>query len=301
MDQKQIDELNKKLSEISEDDLREKERQQIQKNEEDFEKFSLALDKGECIYCGHAISHFSTKKPCFHWLLNPKGLKKKHFPILFEKKGFRELNTYLRWVANSDKLAQNINDLVEEKSSKKFIEETIKFKNLEWSFSCADSDRKGHEKAHKGSMPHYHFQMKVDGSVTINFNAFHIPFTDFDEFSFAVEAGKLDRLKAKRTRDAGMQTVFDHLEEEAFGDALTYTTDEASEALNTEILIQANPGSTISGKDIADLLQERERTGLSMAVLAKRLSNATVQSFTSPGDGVPKMAQRSGGRGKAPV
>ena len=45
------------------------------------------------------------------------------------------LNPYLRWVANScSKPIQNINDLVVDKSPKKVIEETIRYKNLEWSF-----------------------------------------------------------------------------------------------------------------------------------------------------------------------
>ena len=299
MDQKSIDDFNKILAAIPIEELREKEVKQQKQNAKVFENFERALQDGKCYYCEYPISHFSPKKPCFHWLLKPKGFKKRHFPILFEEKSYRALNTYLRWVANTDKFGQNINDLVEEQSSNRFIEETIKYRNLEWSFSCSDSDRKGHSEAHKGSMPHYHFQMKVDGNVIINYNAFHIPFTDHDELSFAIEAGRFDVLESFRRHDAGMQTLLEQMgSTDDFVDALRYTEDEAEAAFKTDIFIQADPGTTISGNDLADLFEERKRTGDSMAKLVKKLKNVTVQTTVSPAKGVPEIAKRSGGRAK---
>lgn len=299
MDQNRIDAFNKRLASMPVAELQGKSEAQRLKIEADFNGFKDNLKNGQCFYCKNPISHFAAKKPCLHWLLKPKGFKKKHFPTLYEKCGFRHLNTYLRWVANTEQIAQNINDLVAEQSSTKFIEETISYKNIEWSFSCSESDRKGHSGAHKGAVPHYHFQMKVDGSVIINYNAFHIPFTDYDDFSFAVEEGKFDMIKAARTYDAGMQAIFDHMALDAeFVDTLRYTEDESNAAFNTNILIHADPGTTISGDDLADLFEERKRTGISLASLAKKLKNASVEAYISPGEGVPEIAKRSGGRKK---
>lgn len=296
-DKERIDRINANLASMSAEDIAEMQALQLKKTAEDFEKFKEALSKDKCYYCGHPLTHFSPKKPCLHWLLKPKGFKKKHFPLLFEQNGFRQINTYLRWVANSLEVGKNINDLVEEQSSNKFIEETITYKNLEWSFSCSESDRNGHAQAHKGSIPHYHFQMKADGNVVINFNAFHIPFTDYDEYSFAVDAGKFPQVRGIRTYDIGMQTILDQMEnDEALASSLRYTKNVEDASLHTDIFIQAAPGETISGDDLAKLFEERERTGESMASLAKRLNNVSVQTVIGPGEGVPKIAGRDGGR-----
>lgn len=300
MDDERIQNFNKKLKEIPLKILQEKEAEQQKKNAKDFENLKSALENGNCYLCGHAISHFTTKKPCLHWLLKPKGFKKKHFPILYGNKSFRSINTYLRWVANTDKIAQNINDLIEEKDSSKFIEETIVYRGFEWSFSCSESDRTGHANAHKGSMPHYHFQMKEDGRVFINYNAFHIPFTDYDEYSFALEAGKFDLIKNFRSFDAGMQTLLDQIANtDDFLDHLRYSENKADAALSTEFFIEADPGTTISGDEIAELLEERRRTGVSLGKLAKKLKNVTIHAIASPGTGVPEIAKRSGGRRNA--
>jgi hypothetical protein len=183
---------------------------------------------------------------------------------LYEQKSFHQLEAYLRWVANCDKPFKNINDLVEEKSSTKFIEETIRYKNIEWSFSCSHGDRAGHKDKHEGRMPHYHFQMKVDGNVVINYNGFHIPFDDYDEFSFAVKADKFDRLKARHVQGAGMQSMFDHMSPEEIVDGMRYAENENDAELDVGIMIQADEGTTISGEDIADMLEERKRTGVSI-------------------------------------
>lgn len=296
---KRYDRFDAWLKEQPIEELAANEKAQREKNDKDFERLKDALAEGKCSYCGNDLTHFSTKKPCLHWLLKPKGFKKKHFPLLYEGHCFRSINTYLRWVANSDGFGQNINDLVAERQSGKFIEETIKYKNLEWSFSCSETDRVGHKEAHKGSMPHYHFQMKVDGNVVINYNAFHIPFTEYDEFSFAVEAGRFQRLKSVKGHDAGMQAIFDAMEgNPEFAEVLEYTEDEDGAAFSTDIFITAEPGTHISGDALADLFEERERTGKSMAQLAKKLPNTTVETFISPGKGIPEMAVRSGGRRK---
>jgi hypothetical protein len=82
--------------------------------------------------------------------------------------------SFLRWCANQDKLLSNINDLEAEKSDKKIIYYTVKWKNIEWTFDCSPNDFKGHE-GRTVNFPHFHFQMRIDGRQFINVNDFHIP------------------------------------------------------------------------------------------------------------------------------
>ena len=56
--------------------------------------------------------------------------------------GFNHMQAFLRWVATEEAFAKNINDLADEGTGK-FIELTIKYKTLEWSFSCSESDYHG--------------------------------------------------------------------------------------------------------------------------------------------------------------
>lgn len=293
-----IKNFNEYLNSIPLEKLHAEGDKQHKKDEEDFQELKTALAEGRCNYCGNPLSHFSEKKPCFHWLLKPNGFKKRHFPLLYEQKSFHQLEAYLRWVANCDKPMKNINDLIEEKSSSKFIEETIRYKNIEWSFSCSHGDRAGHKDRHEGQMPHYHFQMKVDGNVVINYNGFHIPFDDYDEFSFAVKADKFDRLKARHVQGAGMQAMLDHMSPEEIVDNMRHAENEEDAELDVGIMIQADEGTTISGDDIADMIEERKRTGVSMAKLVQRLKNVKVQTVISPGPGVPEIASRKRNRGK---
>ena len=290
--------LNDYLNSLSPEQLAKESEKEHQINERDFQELKTALLKGRCNYCGYPLTHFSERKPCFHWLLKPKGFKKKHFPLLFKNKGFHRLEAYLRWVANCEKPFKNINDLVEEKSSSKVIEETIKYKHLEWSFSCSQGDLAGHKDRQEGRVPHFHFQMKVNGNVIINYNGFHIPFDDYDKFSFAVKNDKFDRLKAKHIHGAGMQTVFDHMTPEELIDGMRYTDDEENADFNVGIMIKADKGTTISGDDIANMIEERKRTGVSMAKLVQRLKNVKAQTIITPGQGVPEIAARKKNRGK---
>jgi hypothetical protein len=293
-----LEALNCKLNSMPAEEIQEQEKKQLEKTKLDFRNFCDALSQGRCHYCDQVLGHFSQWQPCYHWLLKPKGFKKKHFPILFEVMGFRQINTYLRWVANSEHRFQNINDLECEKSEGKFIEESIAYKKFEWSFSCSYIDRVGHSNSQAANFPHYHFQMRIDGMQFINYSDFHIPFSDYDEFSFAVEEGKIDRLRAQRTFDAGMQEVF--AQEIATGnifDSLQYTKDEENAAFNTEIILIADEGTYISGEEIARLFEEREQTGVSLAKLAKKLPNVSLKTYTTAGKGVPKIAARSKRKG----
>lgn len=288
--------FNKLLNNIPIEELQAKSHQDLEKNLQDFQKLKEHLLREECVYCGKPISYFSKDSPCFHWLLNPKGFKKKFFPLIYREKGFHQLEAYLRWIANCDKPMQNINDLVEEKSSTKFIEETIKYKNIEWSLSCSYGDLEGHANAHEGKEPHYHFQMKVNGNVMINYNGFHIPFNYYDDFCFAVKRGDFERLKDAPFVGAGMQSLLDNATPEELIDKMESANDIDSAQLHVSIVIEADEGSLISGDEIADLIEEKKRTGVPLAKLVQKLKNVKIRTIISPGPGVPEITPRSKNR-----
>jgi len=222
--QEKIQRMNKSLDSCSIEELQACADEHNKKARQDFEKLKNLLNEGKCSFCNRDITHFDEKIPCFHWLLwEVKDLKKKHFPLLFEQKGFHQTLTYLRWVANSEKPFVNINDLVEEGKSTNIIDVTIRYKNLEWSFVCSESDKQGHQGAQEGKNPHYHFQMKKDCYVVVNYNGFHLPFIDYDDFCFAMAQGKFDKLHASDGKATGIQTILDTTEPEKLIDNITHT------------------------------------------------------------------------------
>jgi len=292
-------ELNKFLESFSDEELSERNKKEAVKTEADFIALRDALAIGKCSLCGYPITQFSEKKPCLHWLLKTKGFKKRHFPLLFEKYCFHRMDAYLRWVANTDVPLKNINDLVEEKTSSKKIELTIRYKNLEWSFSCSESDYRGHKDKHEGKMPHYHFQMKIDDRVVINYGGFHIPFNDEDFFGFSISEGKISKLAYKHIHGAGMQELLDNFSPDELLDQMIRAENYDDAQLHTSTLVEAAPGTTMSGTDIANLYKEHKETGVPMAKLIRKLPNVKVMSVISPGPGVPDLAKRKPCRRKS--
>ena len=105
--------------------------------EAEYQRFLDHFGRDSCYLCERPLASFSKTSPCPHWLLKPKGFKKNDLPAVAERYGFYQIQSFLRWVANQDGFAKNINDLPEEGSGSKLFEVTIKYKNLEWAFSCA--------------------------------------------------------------------------------------------------------------------------------------------------------------------
>lgn len=140
------------------------------------------------------LEHFISKKvPCPHWLLKPKGFKKNDLPAITEYYGFFQIQSFLRWVANQDGFARNINDLIDEGTGSKLFEVTIKYKNLEWAFSCAESDFQGHLTSQHSKHSHYHFQMRIDRRPFINYSDFHLPFSERDIINIEAIRANPDR------------------------------------------------------------------------------------------------------------
>jgi len=295
--QKIADDFKNVFSRLSKEEIAELNEKQARTVQESHARFSAAFEKGSCSICGKPLKTFCTSSPCVHWLLRPNGFKKKHLSVLSEKFGYFQIESYLKWVANTESLIKNINDLKEEQNIKKIFELTIRFQNLEWSFTCAPTDLHGHGGNHS-NFPHYHMQMKIEGRLFISFGDAHLPFSEQDLFQLAMYSQDEIPVLKGYGPNAGFQAF---MEMPNFAELMVETAEATSEpseaAVNIETFVMAEPGKSISGDDIADLLEKSRETGETMAKLLRKLPNAKVTSIVSPGPGVPEMAKRKGGRG----
>ena len=267
------------------------------KNDEEHQKqaaeFKEGYEKGICYLCGKPFKTISKDNPCLHWLLRQCKFKKKDFPKIFEKFGYGNTAAFLRWSANQEKFISNINDLEEEKSSRKIISYTIKWKNIEWTFDCSKNDFQGHAGT-AIDYPHYHFQMTIDGRQFINFNDFHVTFTDEDVsvIKNTLEQGEWFKQNFGAIGSGMQEAVSVNLD-----DVLEHTIpadneEEATYHFSTMIDASDNP---ISGEEIYEIQQEAQRTGKSFAYVAQRRlkDRAKVQTVVSPADSIPDIASRT--------
>lgn len=258
------------------------------------DEFVAAFRTDDCYICGKPLSSFSKKTPCLHWLLKPKGFKKNDLRAIAERFAFFPIQTYLRWVANTQAFAKNINDLAEEGTGSKLVELTIRYQNLEWSFSCTPSDYEGHQTSQHAKYPHYHFQMRLDERPFINFSDFHVPFHESDVLSFEAKRRLPEMVKHKFPRGEGMSEFLNEDTVEALvahGEAAD-NEDEASLKLDT--IVMADEGTTISGEDLYQIIQEAKANGVTVSSLMHKLTNVRTQIVVTPGPGVVEQAPRTG-------
>jgi hypothetical protein len=264
----------------------------------EYQKFLKHFSAGYCYLCREPLHRFILQKPCPHWLLKPQGFKKQHLLLVADKYGFFQLQSYLRWVANQEEFAQNINDLPEEGTGNKLFETTIKYKNLEWAFSCSESDYQGHQKSSNAKHSHYHLQMRIDGNPYINYGNFHLPFSERDIIEIEAQRVMPDTVRRRYSFGESINDVLISLPAEELLDHLA--TDDSGDyerapfAINT--FAAADDGTTIDGDELNKIIQEARARGVPIASLMHKLSNVKTTVVISPGPGVVEQAPRSGGR-----
>tara|TARA_R110002050_G_scaffold239328_1_gene375469 strand:+ start:1094 stop:1990 length:897 start_codon:yes stop_codon:yes gene_type:complete len=288
--------LRKFIQSFSEEEVAKQTKLQEVRNTQVYKEFIDALKIGKCSLCGDEMNSFIESKPCFHWFTYPIGIKKKHFKNYLETPiGFFQLDSYFRWLANTEKPLGNINDLKEETSSTSYLETTYRFKNIEWAFSIGHTDKEGHKNAKAGSLPHYHIQMKVDDRIFLKFNDFHIPFSDGDLFTLEMFEQAGDLVKWGHSRGQGIGILEDEENIEIIDNALTVTDDYENAVVNRQTIIEMPEGETISGDLIQQAIEESKKTKKPIGKIIQRLlKEAKVTTILTPGEGVPKMTKRSG-------
>ena len=183
-----MEEKIKIFDNLSNDQISKLNKKQREAAVKEYSNFITKFKKNVCYICDSPLSSFDENRICYHWMLRPNGIKKHHIQkLLYSGKGFRRISIYLRWVANTGIPFRNISDHSEEMAKDRIFEITIKYKSIEWSFSCSPSDYKGHSSSRFANFPHYHFQMKINDKVFIKFADFHPPLSDEDLFFFEAQ------------------------------------------------------------------------------------------------------------------
>lgn len=253
--------------------------------------FRAAYTVGKCYLCGEPFDQMRSSHPCSHWLLRRCRFKKNDLLKVSKRYDYHNIAAFLRWCANEEVLLRNINDLSDEKSDRKVISYTIKWKNIEWTFDCTENDLNGHGIGYS-SAPHYHFQMRIDGRQFINFNEFHIPFSDRDLFQLSIRDVPTVH-HSFGTAGSGMQDAVsvnpDHILEHS---VTALNEDDATYHFSTMIEAIDQP---LSGDELHEIFEEAKRTNKSIAFVARQRlqGRANIQTVISPSDSIPDIAQRT--------
>lgn len=266
--------------------------------EAEYEDFLEHYERDACYLCGKPFSTIGKDNPCLHWLLRRCKFKKKDFPKVYEKFDFYGISAFLRWVAYAESGSKNINNLKEESSERKIFEITIKWKNIEWTLDGSNNDLAGHAGT-KTEFPHWHFQMRIDGQQFINFNDFHIPFSENDQLKISLENDPDSGFTHSfGPAGQGMQERMDQLEnnfDEFLEDSVSASDPEDGQ-IHMQSIIKA-PDGGIPGEKIDEALEMARTTGKTLAhcfnVVLKDEDGVSMSTIASPADSVPEIAKRS--------
>ena len=283
------------LSDVQRNELS---RKNIASSMKEHAEFSKAYRTGKCYICHKKFGSFDRNQPCFHWFLRPDGATKNDIKQAAAKFGFFRVQSYLRWLANEESFAKNINDLVDEGTGK-LIEVTIKYKEFEWSFSVTNSDFIGHTTTQNANHSHYHLQMKIGGRLFIQYRDFHIPFSRMDIINLVAKEKLPEIVRHSFAKGEGMQ---DLMQAEVIQNVLNSPgdADEDDATFNISTIAVADEGTKMSGEDIYNVIQEAKSKGVTVASLMHKLQNASTTVTVTPGPSVVEQASRTGGRRKRP-
>ncbi len=272
--------------------------EQRKQYEAEYEDFLEHYERDACYLCGKPFSTIGKGNPCLHWLLRRCKFKKKDFPKVFERFDFYAISAFLRWVAYAESGSKNINNLKEESSDRKIFEVTIKWKNIEWTLDCSSNDFAGHAGT-KAEFPHWHLQMRIDGQQFINFNDFHIPFSENDQLKIGLEKDPDSGfIHSFGPGGQGMQERMDQLENnfDEFLENSVSASDADDGQIHMQSIIKA-PDGGISGEKIDEALEMARSTGKTLAhcfnVVLKGEDGVSMSTIASPADSVPEIAKRS--------
>lgn len=259
-------------------------------NEIVYKDFIENLEKGICFLCGNKISSFQENNFCLHWFTKPNNIKKKDFEKpLKEKIGFFKIDSYFRWLANSEILIKNINDLETNKSKTSFIETSYKYKNIEWSLSVGNTDLEGHKNSKNADFPHFHIQMKSNNLPFLNFNDYHIPFSDDD--LHVITMLKEKKAIKKDSFGVGLGVIEDQNIEKMISRAENY--ESAQFNLQTKIVFPSN--IQIDQDFLNKIVQESRDKNIPTSELIKHyIPEAIVTKEIQPTLDAQKLIKRSG-------
>ena len=135
--------------------------------------------------------------------------------------------------------------------------------------------------------------MRIDGKKFINFNDFHVPFSEHDIFTLRLQQEQSDWFKhGFGAIGSGMQEAVSVDPELLLEHMSNADEDDATYHISTIIEAVDKP---IPGELIDEIRKESLKTGKSMTYLAKQKLEgiATVKSVMTPADSIPDIAART--------
>jgi hypothetical protein len=138
--------------------------------------------------------------------------------------------------------------------------------------------------------------MYVDGKPFVRYNDFHLPLSEADAGFLEFMRASPGKVQRRLAGGAGMNEVLDEsMLEHLVAVGRSGTADEGESApIKLDTIIMAQPGTTISGEDIHNLIQQARVEGVTIASKMRELKDVRIQTFVSPGPGVVWQATRSG-------
>ena len=276
---------------LTPEQIKEGNRHDHEEHERQVSEFRKAYKEGRCYLCGEPFDQMRSGHPCTHWLLRRCRFKKKDLLSIAERYDYHNIAAFLRWCANEESLLRNINDLESEKSDRKIISYTVKWKNIDWTFDCTENDMRGHGTG-PSSHPHYHFQMRIDSRQFINFNEFHVPLSDRDLFHLSLR-GEAKIHHSFGSAGSGMQEAVS-VDPDLLLEHVSPTTNEDEAAYHFSTVIEATD-KPLSGDEINEIIEEAKRSNKSFAFIAKQRlqGRANIQTIISPTDSIPDIVSRT--------
>jgi hypothetical protein len=262
--------------------------------QKDHEQFILKLKENICLYCNKSLDTFDETKFCLHWFTYPTGIRKRNFDhFLKQPLSFSSLECYFRWLANAENPLVQINDLEHENPTNTLVATTIRFRNIEWSFSCSNSDYEGHKDSSFGNKPHYHLQMLVDNNPFIGYNDFHIEFTNYDLWIFETKR-QIPECNSSKPHFGSGQSLIDNPEVQELLIKRGRVAENEETALFMRKIEIKLPKDEKSGNLYREAVIESNETKVPLDIILKRvLPDVEVSVKKTLGKGALKKKRRS--------
>ncbi len=269
---------------------------QIQRDLEDYRLFKQHLDNNSCYYCAKSMSSFDNSIICFHWLLRPKGVKKKDIIKVLDKYSLLQIRAYFRWLATAESFMKNINDLTLEQSKEMIVHETTKYRDFIWTLSCSKSDFNGHRKA---NFPHYHLLMKQADQVYFKFSGYHAKLKENDLFQFSLMLNHPDTMSSTPAVGVSVQNAMNEVPIEMLLENMNQAKDDKKAQFRVQTFITAPKGKTISGDQIAEIIETANKKNVPIAQAIKESNlDASVNIVINPSENIPENLHRNNPRKK---
>jgi len=247
-------------------------------------KFVRLHKRGKCALCNHSESSVIDSQPCLHWLLLPDGIRKSQLVrYLNGEVSLQRLESYLRWIANTENFISNVNDLNMDKQNDAIINITIRYKDLEWSLYMSQSDYDGHDDKHSGASPHYHVQILRCNLPYLDFSQSHVKLSDEDLFNMELEKQNAGLFRIDHTTYGEGFSELERFDDSTVQhlDAILKTTDNPSEAtINRTTIIQSSIDNPITDEMIREAISTNKETHEPIGRILERMAGPGTQTKT---------------------